>query len=81
MTKLYRIAIAGLVLAAGLTVSCKKDYLDTVPTNSVGASTAVASFNNAIGALNGIALTMCSQQYMSSQGFCGENAIMRLYEN
>ena len=74
MTKLYRIAIAGLVLAAGLTVSCKKDYLDTVPTNSVGASTAVASFN-------GIALTMCSQQYMSSQGFCGENAIMRLYEN
>lgn len=81
MTKLYRIAIAGLVLAAGLTVSCKKDYLDTVPTNSVGASTAVASFNNAIGALNGIALTMCSQQNMSSQGFCGENAIMRLYEN
>ena len=81
MTKLYRIAIAGLVLAAGLTVSCKKDYLETVPTNSVGASTAVASFNNAIGALNGIALTMCSQQYMSSQGFCGENAIMRLYEN
>lgn len=81
MTKLYRIAIAGLVLTAGLTVSCKKEFLDTVPTNSVGASTAVVSFNNAIGALNGIALTMCSQQYMSSQGFCGENAIMRLYEN
>ena len=75
-------AAAVLVISACLFTSCSKDYLDTIPTNAVSATTAVSTFENAIGALNGIALTMCSQQYMStSSGYCGENAIMRLYEN
>lgn len=74
-------AIFTVLTGAGIFVSCSKDYLTTSPTDSVGAATAVATYKSAIGALNGIALTMCSQQYMGSQGDCGENAIIRLYEN
>lgn len=81
MKNIFNKAVAALVLSASVFASCSKDYLNTVPTNAVSASTAVATYETAIGALNGIALTMCSQQYMSTQGFCGENAIMRLYEN
>ena len=73
--------VAFLAASVALLASCSKDYLNTSPTNSVGAGTAVATYESAIGALNGIALSMCSQQYMASQGFAGENAIIRLYEN
>ena len=78
MKNIFNKAVAALVLSASVFASCSKDYLNTVPTNAVSASTAVATYETAIGSLNGIALTMCSQQYMASQGFCGENAIMRL---
>ncbi len=74
-------AFAAILIGAGVFASCSKDYLNTAPTDSVGAATAVDSYKSAIGALNGIALTMCSQQNMGSQGDCGENAIIRLYEN
>lgn len=72
-----------LVLAFGclLSEACSSDYLDTTPTSSVSADTAVATYESAMAALNGISASMCSQQYMASQGFCGENAIIRLYEN
>lgn len=73
--------VASLAICASLVASCSKDYLQTSPTNAVGAQDAVATYESAIGALNGIALTMCSQQYSGSQGDCGENAIIRLYEN
>ena len=81
MKNIFNKAVAALVLSVSVFASCSKDYLNTVPTNAVSASTAVATYETAIGALNGIALTMCTQQYMSTQGFCGENAIIRLYEN
>lgn len=71
------------VFAAGAFIvsSCGKDYLDTAPTSAVGADLAVTNFQNAYASLNGIAETMCSQQYMGSQGDCGENAVIRLFEN
>lgn len=71
------------VFAAGAFIvsSCGKDYLDTAPTSSVGADLAVTNFQNAYASLNGIAQTMCDQQYMGSQGDCGENAVIRLFEN
>ena len=71
------------VFAAGafLVSSCGKDYLNTNPTDAVSADLAVANFQNAYASLNGIAQTMCSQQYMGSQGDAGENAVIRLFEN
>lgn len=80
-TFITKISVLALVLGAGLAVSCSESYLDTVPTDSVSSETAVANFKNALGSLNGIAKTMSTQQYMSTQGFCGENAIIRLFEN
>ena len=71
------VCVAALALSAS---SCGSDYLDTLPTSSVGTGTAVGSTENAIKALNGIARTMTTQQYMFSQGFCGENYIMNKME-
>ncbi len=54
---------------------------DTKPTDSVGSEAAVATTDMAYKALNGIARCQTTQHYAFSQGFAGENAIMRLYEN
>ncbi len=70
-----------LVGSALLTTSCAEDYLDTDPTESVSDATAVVSVDNAYKTLNGVARTMTIQHSAYRQGFCGENAIMRLYEN
>lgn len=70
--------ILGLSLA---TTSCSEDYLDTLPTDSVGAGEALGSTENAAKVINGIADIMKSQQYAFSQGFCGENNIISQYEN
>lgn len=67
--------------AAGLLVSCDKDYLNTAPTESVGSAEALADYNNAIATLNGIAKTMSIQYSYYGQGFAGENAIWTMYEN
>ena len=70
--------ILGLSLA---TTSCAEDYLDTLPTDSVGSGEALGSTENAAKVINGIADIMKSQQYAFSQGFCGENNIISQYEN
>lgn len=75
LVKIIGIFAAGAAIVSG----CGKDYLDTAPTDSVSAELAVVNFQNAYASLNGIAQTMCSQQYMGSQGDCGENAVIRLY--
>lgn len=75
--KIIGIFAAGAAIVSG----CGKDYLDTAPTDSVSAELAVSNFKNAYASLNGIAQTMCSQQYMGGQGDCGENAVIRLFEN
>ncbi len=66
---------------AAMTASCSSDYLDVSPSESVGPEAAYATTSNARNTLNGIAKSMTVQQYYYSQGFAGENAIMRLYEN
>lgn len=76
-----KISAAALMMAvAATTVSCSSDYLDTNPTSSVGSSQALGSTEFGMKALNGIASSMSTQQYMFSQGFCGENYIMNKME-
>ena len=70
-----------LLAAATLLTSCGSDYLETKPTDSVGSEAAVATTDMAYKALNGIARCQTTQHYAFTQGFAGENAIMRLYEN
>lgn len=60
--------------------SCKKDYLDTRPTDSVEKSEVFATTKAAKVAINGLA-KMMTQQYLSSQGFNGEGTIKMFYGN
>lgn len=70
-----------VLASATLLASCGSDYLETKPTASVSSTEAVATTDMAYKALNGIARCQTTQHYAYSQGFAGENAIMRLYEN
>lgn len=70
-----------VLASATLLASCGSDYLETKPTASVSSTEAVATTDMAYMALNGIARCQTTQHYAYSQGFAGENAIMRLYEN
>lgn len=75
-----RLVAATAVLAA--TASCGSDYLDTYPTESISPATAYSTPDNVYNALNGIAKLMVTQYGpLYGQGFAGENAIIRLYEN
>lgn len=76
-----RIFVGSLAIVALTMTSCSSDYLDTLPTESVGTETAIGDAENAYKALNGIARTMSTQQYAYSQGCAGENRIISLYEN
>lgn len=83
MNKYINKAFAGIAIAVSAIslTSCGSDYLDTAPTESAAAAAAVESYGNAIKSLNGIAKSMSIQQSYYGQGFAGENAIMRIYEN
>ncbi len=70
-----------ILASATMLASCGSDYLETKPTSSVGLEDAVATTEMAYKALNGIARCQTTQHYAFTQGFAGENAIMRLYEN
>lgn len=70
-----------ILASATMLASCGSDYLETKPTSSVGSENAVATTEMAYMALNGIARSQTTQHYAFTQGFAGENAIMRLYEN
>ena len=58
-----------------LSVSCKKDYLETSPTASVDAASAYATTTNAKAAVNGIYRALVVR-YLSSQGHFGHPAMM-----
>ena len=70
-----------LIAVAAMTASCSGDYLNVSPAESAEPSAAYATTSNARNTLNGIAKSMTIQQAYYGQGFAGENAIMRLYEN
>lgn len=70
-----------ILASATLLASCGSDYLETKPTASVSSTEAVATTDMAYKALNGIARCQTTQHNAYSQGFAGENAIIRLYEN
>ncbi|MDR3118906.1 MAG: RagB/SusD family nutrient uptake outer membrane protein [Mediterranea sp.] len=76
MNKLFMGSLAGVTL---LVASCADDYLNTKPTDSVGASSTFETTTNAAMVINGIAQIMTTQQYSFSQGYCGENRIKSIY--
>jgi hypothetical protein len=57
--------------------SCKKDFLDTTPTNAVAATEATANTKNAYAALNGIHRLMYAQYDQQGQAGEGSNNIFR----
>jgi hypothetical protein len=62
-----KIALGLLVMITG--AACKKDYLQTTPTDQVATETAFSSTKNAWAALNGIHRTMYSQIFgVQAQG-------------
>ncbi len=72
-----------LILSAALlsltTLSCKEDYLDTLPTASVDANAAFATTKNATAAVNGIYRAMMVR-YQGSQGYFGYPALMLIQD-
>lgn len=82
MKKIINKLFAGSLLAGMMLVSsCAGDYLDTAPTDSIGATDAVGTTANAMKALNGIAKIMTTQHSYFGGGFAGENNIMIQYES
>lgn len=70
-----------LILATTLSImSCKKDYLNTLPTDSTSPATVFSSIENVRGAVNGLSRAM-KTQYIDSQGFNGEGTIKMYYGN
>src|SRR3982751_5309299 len=57
--------------------SCKKDYLETLPTNAVAASEAVSTTVNAYASLNGIHRIMYTQYDAQGEAGEGSNNIFR----
>ncbi len=77
-----KILLSGLLLGSAMVMtSCGEDYLETKPTESINYPTAFATVDNCYKVLNGVAKSMTIQHSNYGNGFCGENAIMRLYEN
>ncbi len=85
MKRIFRnsiLAVAALLLAQG----CSKDYLDTIPSDSVGPSTVFATTKNAWGAINGIHrllyMQWAQQDQAGEQSMCinsdylGEDIVM-----
>ena len=75
-TSIKILAVAILALSLG---ACQKEFLDTTPTASVGTSTVFSNTEMVKMAVNGIAYNMTTQQGAYSQGYCGENRIISIY--
>ena len=74
--KSNKIILGALVLLAGMAMmGCKKDYLDTLPTDAVSSSSAFTTTSNAMIALNGVHRLLYTQHY-SRQDQGGESANM-----
>ena len=68
----YKLLFVALVILL-FSASCKKDFLDTAPTNAVAATEATANTKNGYAALNGIHRLMYAQY--DQQGQAGEGSI------
>lgn len=68
---LYTIVVFVAIIL--LSVSCKKDYLDTLPTDQIGAEVALSTTGNFMSSLNGIHRSMYFQ--WANQGEAGEGSI------
>lgn len=77
-TKISCILLAASALVA---TSCSKDYLNTSPTSFIDNDKALSNVKNYKSIINGLAKLMTVQHSGFGYGFCGENAIMTLYEN
>jgi hypothetical protein len=64
-----------LVIGGILFTSCEKDFLDTIPTDQVSASSAVATTGNAFSLLNGIHRSLYYRKDYGAQGRSGQGAI------
>jgi starch-binding outer membrane protein, SusD/RagB family len=73
------IAITGLICLLGGT-SCEKEFLNTVPTETVDAGSAFATTKNAAVAVNGIYRSMVLR-YQNSQGHFGHPAVMVIMDH
>ena len=72
---------AALVVLAGLlSVSCAKEYLDTLPEDATSPGTIFETTENAKLTINGLSRLM-TKQYMSNQGYNGEGTIMAVEYN
>ncbi|WP_316830233.1 RagB/SusD family nutrient uptake outer membrane protein [Pedobacter aquatilis] len=71
--------ISALIIISIL-ASCKKDYLDTAPTNATAPNVVFETTASAALAVNGLAKLM-TQQKIGSQGFNGEGTIKMFYGN
>jgi starch-binding outer membrane protein, SusD/RagB family len=75
--KLFHYKLTTLALAVLLFSSCKKTFLDTFPTDAVGASEALSNTANAYAALNGIHRIMYVQYDQQGEAGEGSNNIFR----
>ena len=78
MKNIFKTLVISLIVL--LLPTCADDYLDTLPTESIGTPTVFESTENAKLAINGIAKLM-TIQYLGSQGFNGEGTIKMYYGN
>jgi hypothetical protein len=74
MKKKYIYSFCVLMAASALLPSCKKDFLETVPTDQVAAATVFTTTGNAAAAMNGVYRLMYSQYDDQGQG--GESSVM-----
>ncbi|WP_316754629.1 RagB/SusD family nutrient uptake outer membrane protein [Pedobacter aquatilis] len=68
------------IIIISIFASCKKEYLDTAPTNSTAPNIVFETTASAALAVNGLAKLM-TQQKIGSQGFNGEGTIKMYYGN
>ena len=78
MKNMKKISIIAIALAAVVSYSCSKDYLDTNPTSSTSPSVIFETTDKAAVALNGLGKIMHRQYGNWGQGYNGEGTV-RLY--
>lgn len=77
--KNFKYILIAAIAALGMS-SCSGDFLDTAPTAETGTATAFETTENVKLAINGCARVMMNQ-YLSTQGMCGEGCIQMWFGN
>lgn len=76
--KILNKILAGALAVASLS-SCSDEFLETAPTAQTSPATVFSNVDNVKMAVNGLAYLMCTQHAAFSQGYCGENRIISIY--